>query len=638
MINCFKLIKDEKEIELSGLFDKKYYLFTYPDVRTADLNPIQHYLRIGAKEGRNPSSYFDTKFYLDSNADVRSEEINPLLHFIKYGKEEGRHPKKLPSAEQKTILSVYLSERERKSLDIAKRRILIFSHYNKQNLLSDYVIFTLQKMNHLFSKIIFVSNSLIDSESLSKISVWCDKILVRNNVGFDFGGWKDAILEEGWDNLSSYDSLTLMNDLCFGPVHDLTQLYADMEEKKVDFFSLARKEGVDSDFIGIGHLSSQDLCDSFFVFNNRIADLKDFINYCGESTHGYSKKIIFDHLRKKKYQCLFLSIKTNSLERNKYFVNIQKLLDFDHPKFGKQAIKADISSLEDYIDHTYPPNTSSRINDKNILLCGIGEKAFNSSVAVHIHVFYVDVLDKILSIISMSTKVDVFVTTTVDKKNEVELVLEKYNLHKFKKNIFVFENRGRNILPWLKISNHLNNYEIVGHFHTKKSNFFGQEWFGDAWMGEIVNSTVVPFREIIHLMEANSKVGVVIPEMPHFFKFLMKACPFDGSSGVNRKNIQQLWSRLKMKKICDFNSLDTPIMSYGAMFWYRPEALKSLTEYPFLEKEFPEEPLPRDGTIAHAIERLPVYVAWNEGFDYRVALTQNTISSGFDYKVNFNRK
>ncbi|MBL3589735.1 MAG: hypothetical protein JMN24_08070 [gamma proteobacterium endosymbiont of Lamellibrachia anaximandri] len=76
----------------SGLFDESWYLAEYPDVAEAGVDPIQHYLRYGASEGRNPSPKFDTTFYLTTNPDIAQAEINPLIHYLRYGKEEGRLP------------------------------------------------------------------------------------------------------------------------------------------------------------------------------------------------------------------------------------------------------------------------------------------------------------------------------------------------------------------------------------------------------------------------------------------------------------------------------------------------------------------------------------------------------------------
>lgn len=81
---------DRQLIKRSGLFDPVYYLFTYPDVRIADIDPLKHFMKFGWKEGRNPSEGFNTQFYLNTYPDVRAEGINPLIHYICFGKREGR--------------------------------------------------------------------------------------------------------------------------------------------------------------------------------------------------------------------------------------------------------------------------------------------------------------------------------------------------------------------------------------------------------------------------------------------------------------------------------------------------------------------------------------------------------------------
>lgn len=80
-------IKNSKE------FDVDYYLKRNKDVADAKTPPIWHFLRHGAKEGRNPSARFDVSYYLNTYSDVRESGMNPLYHYIKFGKAEGRTPK-----------------------------------------------------------------------------------------------------------------------------------------------------------------------------------------------------------------------------------------------------------------------------------------------------------------------------------------------------------------------------------------------------------------------------------------------------------------------------------------------------------------------------------------------------------------
>ena len=90
MIKYLKHKRWYKIIKESTLFDAKYYLFTYPDIREQDIDPIEHYIRFGADEGRNPSAEFDTNFYFDVNPDVKEAGVNPLAHYILYGEKENR--------------------------------------------------------------------------------------------------------------------------------------------------------------------------------------------------------------------------------------------------------------------------------------------------------------------------------------------------------------------------------------------------------------------------------------------------------------------------------------------------------------------------------------------------------------------
>ncbi len=72
------------------LFDSKYYLETYPDVRKSGFNPLVHFVSVGWREGRNPSPDFDCAAYRARYEDVRTSGLNPLVHYLEIGREQGR--------------------------------------------------------------------------------------------------------------------------------------------------------------------------------------------------------------------------------------------------------------------------------------------------------------------------------------------------------------------------------------------------------------------------------------------------------------------------------------------------------------------------------------------------------------------
>ncbi|CAM4232704.1 hypothetical protein [Bordetella muralis] len=70
-------------LKQSPLFDKDWYLEKYPDVRESGIDPVWHYLKFGAKEGRNPGPKFNTSEYLRRNSGLAESGENPLIHYIK---------------------------------------------------------------------------------------------------------------------------------------------------------------------------------------------------------------------------------------------------------------------------------------------------------------------------------------------------------------------------------------------------------------------------------------------------------------------------------------------------------------------------------------------------------------------------
>jgi glycosyltransferase involved in cell wall biosynthesis len=71
-------------------FDVKYYLNTYKDVADAKVDPFEHFMFQGYREGRNPSAEFDTRFYVQRYLKGKTDE-NPLAHYLKNRDKGGFH-------------------------------------------------------------------------------------------------------------------------------------------------------------------------------------------------------------------------------------------------------------------------------------------------------------------------------------------------------------------------------------------------------------------------------------------------------------------------------------------------------------------------------------------------------------------
>ncbi len=142
---CLKNIKSFIVISFGGLFDARYYLKIYSDVRQADINPLIHYIRYGWQESRNPTEFFDGQYYYSLYPDVKNAKLNPLEHYISYGYYEGRTTNKkniilVPRLGKiissiKYIIQLIQSSNPKQIIVLIRKAIKFWRNYGINNLL-----------------------------------------------------------------------------------------------------------------------------------------------------------------------------------------------------------------------------------------------------------------------------------------------------------------------------------------------------------------------------------------------------------------------------------------------------------------------------------------------------------------------
>ncbi len=541
----------------------------------------------------------------------------------------------------KHIRIVFHSEEEEWS---RMNRILFFVHYNKYNDLEDYVVYLLEHIKHLYTRIVFISNSHISVEHTDKLSGLYHSLFQRENKGFDFGAWKDALIQEGKDNLAAYDSVTLMNDTCFGPLFSMDAVYEKMEGLDCDFWGMTNRKASKYGMPGTDGPIPEHIQSYFLCFNNNVLILPAFWQFWENVQYEKEvEKVI------QKYETKISGILQNMGFKPAVFfdtlsVDIMSLQDVAHnrpylifeEKMPLLKIKAFVNFLipsyiinlirnktnypfhliYDYFTHIYDPNFTLFLGEKTIST--FFQNSINypkHSTAIHLHVFYLDIFEEYITIFeSITTNFDLYITTdTGEKEKEIRNLITNYKTNEKIKEITLVKNTGRNIGAWLMIADKLYDYDIVGHFYTKKSS---NEWLGISWQEHIFETLVCPLNTITKLFASNEKIGIIIPDMPYFFRYVK---PFDISE-EDISSLDTFWHKMNCKKSLDFISMQTLIFPVGAMFWYRPTALRPLLE---MQLTF------ADGSgeiFLSSIERLLVYIAWNENYDYRIMLPNQQLS------------
>ncbi|MGT2638008.1 rhamnan synthesis F family protein [Streptococcus ratti] len=533
------------------------------------------------------------------------------------------------------------------------KRLLLYVHFNKYNRLSSHVIYQLTQLRPLFSKIVFISNSELASADFDKLrkEQLMDHFIQRQNSGFDFAAWHDGMVFIGFDELKTYDSITTMNDTCFGPLWDMAPIYQKFEaDQAVDFWGLtnnratkAFREHIQSYFISFQKpvINSS----AFMNFWENVGEYQDvqevIAHYETQVTTvlldaGFRYGVVFDTREEDASQLLHADFSyyhpTAILNHKVPFIKVKAI---DANQSITPYLLNDIASRSSYpIDLIVSHMSEINYPDFSYLL---GHKYIkrkptvdlsNQKIAVHLHVFYVDLMEEFLSSFThLHFAYDLFITTDCESKKEE--ILDILHQHNNQAQVFVTGNIGRDVLPMLKLKAELSQYDYVGHFHTKKSKE-ADFWAGESWRKELISMLVKPADTILSEFVRNPKIGLVIADIPTFFRYNKIVNAWN--EHLIAPEMNDLWQKMGMSKSIDFETFQTFVMSYGTFVWFKYSALKPLFDLDLTDKDVPSEPLPQN-SILHAIERLLIYIAWNEHYDFRISKNPVNLTPFIDNKL-----
>ena len=526
------------------------------------------------------------------------------------------------------------------------KRLLIYVHFNKYDHISRHVFYQIEHMRPLFEKLIFISNSQLSLSEVEKLrdKKLIDEFIQRENTGYDFGAWHDGMALVGFDKLKEYDSITVMNDTCFGPLWDMEPIYQRYEsDPEVDFWGMTNHQEVKQRNLFINeHLQSY-----FISFKKRLVQSTVFQNFWQSIENYIDVQKVIDNYETQytkkfvdagfKYQTILdtVPLKDDFFHSNftihyphvllENHVPFIKIKTFDLTQHLAPYLLQEIEKVSDYptefilshmSDMSLP--TPPYLLDRKVLKDNQLQYSNQKKVAVHLHTYYVDLLEVFLTAFeNFHFDYDLFLTTDSEKKKaEIEKILtERGKVGK----VYITGNLGRDVIPMLKLKNELSKYDYIGHFHTKKSPEY-PHWVGDSWRNELFDMLIKPADKIMASLESDERLGLVIADIPTFFRYTKIVDPWNENKFADDMNL--LWERMNIKRSIDFNQLNIFIMSYGTFIWFKYDALKPLFDLNLQDADIPAEPLPQH-TILHSIERILVYLAWSQRYDY--AISKNEI-------------
>lgn len=536
---------------------------------------------------------------------------------------------------------------------MAEKRLGIFLFYDKDGIADRYIGYMLRNIRPCLDKLIIIANGKADDNALKMFESIADKVIVRENKGFDIGAWQEGIITLGRDELKKYDSLTLFNDSFFGPFYPFSEIYSQMEAKNTDFWGLSvHGEANGSGLCPYGYrpryiqtyfmaFEKELLCsEDFFSFWEKLPEFKSYNELAEKfvavmtmhfSDLGYKWDVLCDTSdlegeRSKNFDQHTYNI--YELIANRHFPVIKRR-SFHTPKeeylrysnggelfrsleYIEKNYDYDISMIFEHLLRLYSPDRLKSSLCLDYVLPDIGNAEVSKGEAVVIaHLVYDDMFEKYVRYLkNIPPEADIVITTNTPEKAES---LEKLYapLLGDRLTIRLVENRGRDMSALLVgCKDILMKYPILCFVHDKKSSqkefaSVGAEFDRLNWENMLHSEGYI--RNIISLFNEHKYLGLLSPfGVNHGSYFYSSAdywtvcydvtCAIAERTGIRRPDRQS-----------------SPL-AIGTCFWCRTCAMSRLFENDFTYEDFPPEPADGDGTFSHASERILPYAAAENGY------------------------
>lgn len=118
------------------------------------------------------------------------------------------------------------------------RDVALFVHFDAEGRVLPATRAFLRSLEAAGLSIVFVTNSgHIQDEDKAFLRSCCDSVLIRRNIGYDFGAWRDALDTLGLPRAETR-SIYLVNDSVYGPFTDLAPLLHLIDFERADLWGV----------------------------------------------------------------------------------------------------------------------------------------------------------------------------------------------------------------------------------------------------------------------------------------------------------------------------------------------------------------------------------------------------------------
>lgn len=502
-------------------------------------------------------------------------------------------------------------------------------------------------------KPVIVINAQRYDESILVDDLPVDGLILRENLGYDFGAWRHAISAIG--GLDRVNSVVLSNDsvLPVGGADSIENLRKRIEDAKVDVLFGTRNLEVKPHF-----QSYMIALKKSAISSGALDQFRELPYYLDKNELIYGTELeIGERLADLGYRCdaLFEVKEANESGRNPTIHYWEELIDQGFPFWKIQLVTSGFMEADDprlvkvigqkradELRHHLVAREGSHVRPSPPLeletrpAFGVNDdfneygaqNAFNpgkswlrpialpladytpadridQSILGIIHCFYTEVSAEILAELK-AANIPMRLLLTTDSEEKKAALSESLKALELNGEVIVTPNRGRDVAPFLIEGGRFSKgEEIIFHLHTKKSKHDDRyAGWGNFLRENLIGSKAI-VQSILKLFEYD-EIGLIYSE--HFNEV-------EGlrNWGYDFEKAESLLARLG----CHIDA-DTPLeFPTSTMFWARRDVLQPLFDLNLKYEDFDPEEGQIDGTLAHAIERSLFFICEQQGYQFK---------------------
>lgn len=287
-------------------------------------------------------------------------------------------------------------------------------------------------------------------------------------------------------------------------------------------------------------------------------------------------------------------------------------------QYVKQNSDYDIELMLEDVARTVNPLDSKRNLNLNYIipsqlsLCEVFDESIYLDTAVFAHIYYEDRVENCLEYLRhVPGQIQKYLTTS--NPNTYEVLKRFVDEADDTWHLQIVRNHGRDISAlWVVDAPILKKYKYVCYVHDKKTSgqkgniLNGDYYHYNVWENCLKNETYI--KNVLYILSTRDKLGFLSPPFPIFFDY--KGLLGNEWTICYRPTVE-LAANLGISANISENK---PPFAFSNTFWAKTDALLPMIDRQLQYEDFPGEPLPNDGSISHAIERIYIYCAQSQGY------------------------